>query len=156
MSSRNESEELDSGKNESEELDPGTLRPQSDRWHWRHKIRANPHRLRMYRVAVAITGGILVVFGFVTGPLPGPGGIPLILLGLAIWASEFAWAHRLMHWFKAQLAAFRRMRRAKQTILWLLFLGGCLFCGYGYLLLLGIPRWLPPAADGLLRRLPGL
>ena len=47
--------------------------------------------------------------GFVTGPLPGPGGIPLVLLGLAIWSSEFEWAHKLMQWFKAQLHRFRRL-----------------------------------------------
>lgn len=32
------------------------------------------------------------------GWLPGPGGIPVFLLGIAILASEFAWADRLKQW----------------------------------------------------------
>ena len=60
-------------------------------------------------MAVGFAGLFFVVLGFVTGPLPGPGGIPLVLLGLAIWASEFEWAHKLMQWFKAQLHRYPRL-----------------------------------------------
>jgi uncharacterized protein (TIGR02611 family) len=131
-------------------------RHHQDRWLWRRKIRANPHQLRVYRVVVAIAGLLLVVLGFVTGPIPGPGGIPLVLLGLACWASEFAWAHRLMHWFKAQLHRFRSWTRLQQVGFWVVFFAVCGLCGYAFMLVMGIPTWLPKSADALLEQLPGL
>ena len=77
------------------------IEPEEDRWRWRRRIRQNPRKLAFYRFGVAVAGLLLVCLGFVSGPIPGPGGIPLVLLGLAIWSSEFEWALRLMQWFKA-------------------------------------------------------
>jgi uncharacterized protein (TIGR02611 family) len=127
-----------------------------DRWAWRGKIRANPHQRRVYRVAVAIAGLLLVVLGFVTGPIPGPGGIPLVLLGLAIWSSEFAWAHRLMHQFKELLSRFRSSTRLQQVGFWVVFVSVCGLGGYAFMLVAGVPAWLPASADLLLAQLPGL
>ena len=87
-----------------------------DRWRWRAKIRRNPLQLRVYRFVVGFVGLFFVALGFVSGPLPGPGGIPLVLLGLAIWSSEFVWAQHLMAWFKLQLHRFRSWSRLKQTL----------------------------------------
>ena len=97
-----------------------------------------------------------VALGFVSGPIPGPGGIPLILLGLAVWSSEFEWAHQLMQWFKAELHRYRTWSRAKKTLFWVAFFGCCGVLGYLYLLTLGPPAWLPGSVDMLLQRLPGL
>ncbi len=133
-----------------------TIDAHEDRWHWRRKIRSKPGHHAAYRVVVALAGLALVVLGFLTGPLPGPGGIPLVLLGLAIWASEFEWAHRLMRWFKAQLRRFGSWPRLKQAGFWIVFFACCGLCGYAYLLVLGIPSWVPTSADGLLQQLPGL
>ncbi|MET1005274.1 MAG: PGPGW domain-containing protein [Propionibacteriaceae bacterium] len=127
-----------------------------DRWHWRRKIRANPHQLRIYRVIVAIGGLLFVALGLVTGPLPGPGGIPLILLGIAIWSSEFEWAHRLMHFFKAQLKRFQSWTRWQQVGFWVAFFSFCGLCGYAFMLATGVPGWVPEAAGDVLQRLPGL
>jgi hypothetical protein len=83
------------------DLDP-EVHPQHhaerDRWAWRRKIRADPRRYRLYRVAVGILGGLLILTSGLIGWLPGPGGIPLFLLGLAVLASEFHWARRLLNW----------------------------------------------------------
>ncbi len=127
-----------------------------DRWAWRRKIRASPLKRVIYRVVVALVGLLLITLGFLTGPIPGPGGIPLVLLGLAVLASEFEWAHRLMRSFKAQLRRFRSWSRLQQTGFWIVFFAGCALCGYTYMLTLGIPSWLPTRADVLLQRLPGL
>ena len=122
------------------------IEPHEDRWRWRRKIRQNPRKLAFYRVAVAIAGLLLICLGFVSGPLPGPGGIPLVLLGLAIWSSEFEWAHRLMSWFKAQLKRFRAWpRRGAGAVLGGL-LRRCGLLGYSYMLLIGVPGWLPASA----------
>lgn len=55
-----------------------------------------------FRVPKHIRKPITVIVGFtfvlaagLTGWIPGPGGIPLFLIGVAILATEFAWAERL-------------------------------------------------------------
>ena len=47
------------------------------------------------RILVSVLGGLLLLGGLVLMVLPGP-GILLIVGGLAVLASEFAWAHRLL------------------------------------------------------------
>jgi len=125
-----------------------------DRWRWRRKIRDNPHQLRIYRSLVAVAGLLLVCLGFISGPIPGPGGIPLVLLGLAIWSSEFEWAHQLMMWFMAQLHRYQRLSPHWKIACWLIFFGCCALIGYSYLLVLGAPGWLPDSLVQALDRLP--
>src|SRR3712207_5343255 len=127
-----------------------------DRWRWRAKIRQNRLQLRVNRVLVGVVGLILVALGFVSGPLPGPGGIPLVLLGLAVWSSEFVWAQHVMAWFKRQLRRFRSWSRPQQTLAWVLFFACCGAFGYSYLLVLGAPGWMPAQAQAVLGRLPGV
>jgi uncharacterized protein (TIGR02611 family) len=127
-----------------------------DRWHWRRRIRANPTQRRLYRVLIAVAGLLLIVLGLVTGPIPGPGGIPLVLLGMAVWASEFAWAHRVMHVFKQQVHRFQQWSRPQQVAFWVGFIAFCGLCGYAFMLVTGVPTWLPSSADVLLEQLPGL
>ena len=132
------------------------IEPEEDRWRWRRKIRQDKRKLAVYRFAVGLLGLILIVLGFVSGPIPGPGGIPLILLGLAVWSSEFEWAHQVMMWFKKELHRYRTWSRAKQVLFWVVFFAGCGLIGYLYLLLTGPPSWLPGRVDMLLQQLPGL
>jgi len=132
------------------------IEPEEDRWRWRRKLREDKRKLAAYRIAVGLLGLILVVLGFVSGPLPGPGGIPLILLGLAVWSSEFRWAHLLMQWFKAKLHRYRSWSGAKKGLFWVAFFSCCGLFGYAYLVITGIPAWLPESVNELLQRLPGL
>jgi uncharacterized protein (TIGR02611 family) len=132
------------------------IEPEEDRWRWRRKIRENKRKLMLYRIAVGLLGLILIALGLVSGPLPGPGGIPLVLLGLAVWSTEFEWAHQLMMWFKKELYRYRSWPKATKGGFWLVFFACCGLIGYGYLLALGIPRWVPGSVDALLQRLPGL
>ena len=92
-----------------------------------------------------------------TGPLPGPGGIPLVLLGIAVWSSEFEWAQRLMYWFKAQLKRYRRWPRSHRLLFWAVF-GLWLrdawpTCSCSTF---GVPFWVPEFAAKFLRQLPGV
>jgi uncharacterized protein (TIGR02611 family) len=132
------------------------IEPEEDRWRWRRRIRQNPRKLAVYRFAVAVAGLVMICLGFVSGPLPGPGGIPLVLLGLAIWSSEFEWANRLMGWFKRQLKRYGAWPRHRQVLFWVAFFAVCGSFGYAYLLLTGVPGWLPAAVELTLLRLPGL
>src|SRR4051795_13051118 len=74
----------------------------TDRWAWRARMRRNPATRRVYRFGVGLLGMLLLALAVVTGPLPGPGGIPLALLALAVLASEFAWAARLLDRLRAE------------------------------------------------------
>jgi uncharacterized protein (TIGR02611 family) len=132
------------------------IEPEEDRWRWRRRIRENKRRLAVYRVAVALLGLLLIALGLVSGPIPGPGGIPLVLLGLAVWSSEFEWAHQLMLWFKKQLHGYRTWSTPNKVLFWVAFFSCCGLLGYAYLLTLGIPGWLPGSVDVVLQRLPGL
>ncbi len=87
---------------------------------WASAWRKLPHPLRW--IAVASVGASLVVIGVVFLVLPGP-GVPLIIVGLAVLATEFAWAeatlrHLKKHGGKAADAAkdyARRTIRKKPT-----------------------------------------
>ncbi len=52
-----------------------------------------PDTLR--RVLVFILGVLLIITAGVIGPIPGPGGGIVFLLGIAVLATEFTWAERL-------------------------------------------------------------
>lgn len=69
-----------------------------------------PHPMRW--VGAAIVGGTLIAVGVVLLVLPGP-GLLLIALGVAVLASEFAWAETILQRMKkAGSAAADAARRA--------------------------------------------
>ena len=67
------------------------------------------------RILAASVGLVTLVVGVLRLVLPGP-GLVVMLLGLAILATEFAWAKRSMHQVKQQGNRFARgiMRQKKQ------------------------------------------
>ena len=85
-----------------EPKDHHVLRDPSDDaadWAWRRRIRANPTTLRAYRIVVGLVGFVLVAGGLVLVPLPGPGWL-IVIIGIAVWASEFEAAARLLDFVK--------------------------------------------------------
>jgi uncharacterized protein (TIGR02611 family) len=83
------------------------------RWaRWRDGLRDRPKADFTYRVVVGVIGVVVLGLGILAIPYPGPGWA-VVFVGLAILATEFEWAHRLlkytrerydrvMKWFKAQ------------------------------------------------------
>jgi uncharacterized protein (TIGR02611 family) len=69
-----------------------------------------PHPLRW--IGAAIVGGTLIAVGVVLLVLPGP-GLVLIALGVAVLATEFAWAERVLRRMKqtgsAAMAGAKRL-----------------------------------------------
>ena len=51
------------------------------------------------RIAVSISGGVLVLAGLAMLVLPGP-GVVVIIAGLAVLATEYVWAQRAMNFAK--------------------------------------------------------
>jgi uncharacterized protein (TIGR02611 family) len=60
---------------------------------WFH---ARPGGGHIWRVGVAVFGLVVIIAGIVMLAAPGPGWL-VIFLGLAVWATEFAWAESLLH-----------------------------------------------------------
>lgn len=48
------------------------------------------------RIAIDFLGGICILGSILFGWLPGPGGIPLLILGLSLLATNHTWAERLL------------------------------------------------------------
>src|SRR5688572_6204205 len=68
--------------------------------------------LLMRKIAVATAGGALLILGVALIVLPGP-AIIVIPLGLAVLATEFPWAARLLRYLKERAAqVLERVRRA--------------------------------------------
>lgn len=62
------------------------------------------------RVGVTIAGVVVVIVGLILVPLPGPGWL-IVFGGLAILATEYVWAQRLLSYSK------RKVGQAKDAVL---------------------------------------
>lgn len=72
------------------------------------------------RVAYMVAGVLVVIIGILIAPLPGPGGIPVIALGLVLILRSSFWAKRqfirAQHARPRYLYPFRRLLRKKPEI----------------------------------------
>ena len=79
------------------------------------KLKANwkrlPHPIRW--IVVGSIGLSLVLAGIVFLFLPGP-GIPLLIAGLAVLASEFTWAEVLLHHTKRRVNNLIKKKSSKE------------------------------------------
>ena len=117
-----------------------------DDWAWRRAIRQRPAALAAYRFVVLAVGGVLVLGGLALVPLPGPGWL-IVLLGLAVLASEFEPAQRLLDFVKQHLHRWnlwvRRQSWWVQAVFALLTAAFVLALIWLVLRLGGIPTMLP-------------
>lgn len=82
---------------------------------------------------VLIIGLSMVIASPLLGWLPGPGGIPLFLLGVTILATEFKWADRLRRQtlkLIEPLFAYVRAHRIAGTLLIIAVIAGFISSGY--------------------------
>lgn len=56
------------------------------------------------RIAIDVAGFGLILAGIILSPVPGPGGIPLIIIGLAILAQNYEWAQKILDRFRDYVA----------------------------------------------------
>lgn len=88
----------------------------------RSAIPAGPGRARRRgvlraarKIAVAIVGAAVLIAGVALIVLPGPAFV-VIPAGLAILATEFLWARRLLRYAKDRAVGLVRRRRSKQPV----------------------------------------
>jgi uncharacterized protein (TIGR02611 family) len=89
------------------------------RWaRWRDRLRDKPAAEVGYRITVAIIGLAVLTVGILAIPYPGPGWA-IVFVGLAILATEFDWARRLLAYTRRRydkvMAWFRRQGRWVQA-----------------------------------------
>ena len=97
-------------------------------------------------MVVGIIGGLIVAFGLVTIPLPGPGWLTVIA-GLFVLASEFTWAERLLEFTKKHVKRWTDWVTARPVwVRVLLALATAAFV-YGVVVVVlhvtGVPDWAP-------------
>ena len=119
-----------------------------DRWFLalrRFFRRSGPLNLA-YRTGVALVGTAVIVIGVVLLPLPGPGWL-IIFAGLAILATEFAWAGRMLRFARHQVGRWAEwVKRQGWVVRGLLALATLLVvaaAGWWYVSRFGVPDWLP-------------
>ena len=122
----------------------------------RDRIRSRRAARVPYRIVIGLLGVTLTLGGLVLVPLPGPGWL-VVLAGLAVLASEFAWAQALLGFVRRRLEAWLAWLTAQGPAMRTaitLGTGAVVLAGtYGAFLVVGVPGWLP---DGLVPPLPGL
>jgi uncharacterized protein (TIGR02611 family) len=100
---------------------PRWLQPTRDRV---HRLPAGP---LVWKIAIGVLGAAIVVLGLALVPLPGPGWA-IVFLGLAVWATEFGWAQRLLARARRILRDWTQwLRRQPRVVQGLVGLAGLVF-----------------------------
>jgi uncharacterized protein (TIGR02611 family) len=99
-----------------------------------------------YRMAVGIVGGLIVVVGLITIPLPGPGWLTVIA-GLFVLATEFLWAERLLEFTKEHVTRWTNWVTAQPVWVRIVFalVTAVFVCVVVVVVLhvVGVPGWVP-------------
>lgn len=113
---------------------------------WRRRLAAKRSLNHGYRVGVGVVGGLVVVVGLITIPLPGPGWLTVIA-GLFVLATEFTWAERLLDFTKRHVKRWTDWLGAQRLWVRLLVALATAAFVYGILVvtlhLMGVPDWVP-------------
>jgi uncharacterized protein (TIGR02611 family) len=91
------------------------------------KIRANPSGRMALKIGIGVLGGLVVALGIILIPFPGPGWA-IVILGLAIWSLEFAWAKHLLEFTKRHVQSWTHwVTRQSLPLRLLIGVGGMIF-----------------------------
>ncbi len=78
------------------------------------------------KASIGIVGGVVVLIGIVAIPYPGPGWL-IVFAGLAILATEFPWAQRLLDKARGKYDAWSEWLKAQSLLVKSLFAIGTSF-----------------------------
>ena len=113
---------------------------------WRRRVAGRRTLDTAYRVGVGLIGGLVVAFGIVTIPLPGPGWLTVIA-GLFLLGTEFAWAERLLGYTRRRVEGWTEWLGRQSVVVRLAV--GLLTAAFVYgalvvtLHVFGTPHWVP-------------
>jgi uncharacterized protein (TIGR02611 family) len=118
----------------------------ADRFGFRGFLRRHRGLEVAYRALVAVVGFSIIAAGIALIPLPGPGWL-IVFAGLALLATEFVWAERLLGFARTQVRSWtdwvKRQSLVVRALIGLLSLA--VVCGAvaGYVKVQGVPGWIP-------------
>ena len=111
-------------------------RPRPPRWlrPVRDRVTALPGGRTVWRLLIGLIGGVIVVVGLLLIPLPGPGWA-LVFVGVAMWATEFQWANRLLQFGRRVLRQWTDWAKRQSLVIRLLLglVGVLVLVGVAYL-----------------------
>ena len=136
-----------------------TLDSAGEDWRWRREIRSNRQSHLIYRLVVGVIGLIIVVVGLIMVPFPGPGWL-VVFIGLAVWASEFEWARRLLRLARGTLEAWTKWLIPQpwwmKGLVLLVTIAAVAAIFWLLLLISGVPGYFPDVVEQWLKKVPGL
>ncbi|MEY4163714.1 MAG: hypothetical protein RLZZ79_666 [Actinomycetota bacterium] len=91
----------------------------------RQQIKSNPYGSLIWRIFIGVVGGLVTVLGAVFLFAPGP-GLLVLLAGLGILATEFAWASSAIRKTKSIAQATSERLRIPLWVKYLLLAGGAI------------------------------
>lgn len=91
----------------------------------RQQIKSNPYGTLVWRIFIGVVGGLVTVLGAVFLFAPGP-GLLVLLAGLGILATEFAWASSAIRKTKSIAQATSERLRIPLWVKYLLLAGGAI------------------------------
>lgn len=107
--------------------DPDTAEPRPH--HHRHRYREFRARFKSrrstdlaYRTIVTLLGAVVLVGGMLMIPYPGPGWL-VVFAGLAILATEYTWAERVLGYAKGRYDAWNEWLKRQHPVVKLAVLG---------------------------------
>lgn len=93
---------------------------------FRQHIKSNPYGSVVWRVFIGVIGGLVTIIGTIFLFAPGP-GLLVLLAGLGILATEFAWAANAIRKTKSIAQSTSEKFRIPLWVKYLLIAGGALF-----------------------------
>jgi uncharacterized protein (TIGR02611 family) len=123
-----------------------SLRERVAEAHWRRRVAGRRTLDTAYRIGVGLIGALVVAFGVVTIPLPGPGWLTVIA-GLFLLATEFIWAERLLGYTRRRVEGWTEWLGRQSVVVRVAF--GLLTAAFVYgalvvtLHVFGTPHWVP-------------
>lgn len=90
---------------------------------FRQQIKANPYGSLIWRIFIGVIGGLVTILGTIFLFAPGP-GLLVLLAGLGILATEFAWAANAIRKTKSIAQSTSEKFRVPLWVKYLLVAGG--------------------------------
>lgn len=98
-------------------------------------------RSKIERLGIDIAGYLCIVGAVLTGWLPGPGGIPLLIVGLGLLATNHEWAARLLNYVRHHSKHFVDIVfDGKPAVKWLVDILGIALIALAVYLLIGVTK----------------